>query len=253
MRRESRSAPCHPSLAWRPTRTCTVCGRHSTGGSRSRRAWHHLADTLVTAVALVAMAAVPGLLITPQADAATAEWGLAELMQGLAQRGAERALFVEKKYIAILDKPVESSGELRYTPPDRLEKRTLKPKPESVVLERDRLAIERGTFKQSIRLEDYPGIAAFIDTIRGTLAGDRKALERVYRLELHGNQERWTLVMYPSDAGLAAMVLRIDVGGIRDRVRSIEVLQADGDRSVMTVDPIARAAGPGTPEKARPQ
>ena len=223
-------------------------GWHSAGGFRPGNGWLGVARTLV---AVVATAGVSALLITQRA--AAADWAVAELMQGLAQRGAERALFVEKKYIAILDKPVESSGELRYTPPDRLEKRTLKPKPESIVLEGDRLAIERGSFRQSIRLQDYPGIAAFIDSIRGTLAGDRKALERVYRLELHGNQERWTLVMYPSDVVLAAMVLRIDVGGIHDRVRSIEILQTDGDRSVMTVEPIARAPAPAVPEKARPQ
>ena len=88
-------------------------------------------------------AAAAGLLIAAPA-APAAEWGIAQLMQGLAQRGAERALFVEKKFIAILDQPLESSGELRYVPPDRLEKRTLKPRPESLVLEGDRLVIERG-------------------------------------------------------------------------------------------------------------
>lgn len=201
----------------------------------------------VIAQAVVVAAAAPAV------PAAAEPWTVARLMQALAGRGSERALFTEKKIIALLDKPIEASGELRYVPPDRLEKRTLKPRPELLVLERGVLTVERGGQKHTLRLADYPEIAAVVDSIRGTLAGDRKGLERVYRLELHGNQERWTLVMYPSDAGLAAMVLRIDVGGIRDRVRSIEVLQADGDRSVMTVDPIARAAGPGTPEKARPQ
>jgi hypothetical protein len=30
-------------------------------------------------------------------------------------------------------------------------------------------------------------------------------------------------------------VLRVDVTGARDRVRSIEIRQADGDRSLMTI------------------
>ena len=174
-------------------------------------------------------------------------------MQELAQRGAERALFVEKKFIAILDRPLESSGELRYVPPDRLEKRTLRPKPELLVLDRERLSVERGKQTQTLRLSDYPEIAAFVESLRGTLAGDRKALERVYRLELHGDRERWTLVMFPSDARLAAMVLRIDVTGTRDRVRSIEILQADGDRSVMTVEPLVGAAATAGPARSAPQ
>lgn len=200
----------------------------------------------------VFFAATAGLLFAAQ-TAQAAEWGIAQLMQGLAQRGAERALFVEKKFIAILDKPLESSGELRYVPPDRLEKRTLKPRPESLVLDRDSLAIERGNQKRSLRLQDYPEIGVFVESLRGTLAGDRKALERVYRLELHGNQDRWTLVMYPSDDKLAAIVLRIDVTGTRDRVRSIEILQADGDRSLMTVEPLVGAAAAAGPARSAPQ
>ena len=200
-------------------------------------------------VALLFAAGAGPLCVTP-----AAAWGIAELMQGLAQRGAERATFVEKKYLAILDQPLESSGELRYVPPDRLEKRTLKPQPETAILERDLLTLERGNQKRTLRLREYPEIAVFIESIRSTLGGDRKALERVYRLELHGAQERWTLVMFPSDAKLAAMVLRIDVTGTRDRVRGIEILQADGDRSVLSVERIAGAAAPpgsaGTPGAA---
>jgi hypothetical protein len=200
-------------------------------------------------VRAVFFAAVAGLLfVAPTAQAA--EWGIAQLMQSLAQRGAERASFVERKFIAILDKPLESSGELRYIPPDRLEKRTLKPKPELLVLDRDRFSVERGNQTHSLRLSDYPEIAAFVESLRGTLAGDRKALERFYRLELYGNQERWTLVMFPSDTKLAALVLRIDVTGTRERVRSIEILQTDGDRSLMTVE---RIAGTASAAKAAPQ
>jgi hypothetical protein len=203
-------------------------------------------------VEAIFFAAIAGLLVAAQ-TAQAAEWGIAQLMQGLAQRGAERALFVEKKFIAILDKPLESSGELRYVPPDRLEKRTLKPRSESLVLDRERLSMERGNQKHSLRLQDYPEIAVFVESLRGTLAGDRKALERVYRLELHGNEEHWTLVMYPSDARFATMILRIDVTGTRDSVRSIAILQADGDRSVMTVEPIAGVAGAASAARTAPQ
>ena len=64
-----------------------------------------------------------------------AAWDITQLMQGLAQNKSGRASFVETKHIAMLDKPVESSGELLFTAPGRLEKRTFKPKPESVLIE----------------------------------------------------------------------------------------------------------------------
>jgi outer membrane lipoprotein-sorting protein len=81
---------------------------------------------------------------------------VAQLMQGLAQARSGHAVFTEKKFIAMLDKPVESSGELFYRAPDRLEKRTLKPKPESMILDGDTIVIERGRQKHTLQLQDYP-------------------------------------------------------------------------------------------------
>jgi hypothetical protein len=85
-----------------------------------------------------------------------ADWNVARLMQSLAQQRGGKVAFSEKKYIALLDRPVESSGELVYQPPARLEKRTLKPNFESLVLDRDTLVVERGKQKYTLRLQQYP-------------------------------------------------------------------------------------------------
>lgn len=169
-----------------------------------------------------------------------AGWDLDQLMRDLAQTRSGHASFVEKKSIAMLDKPVESSGELFYSAPDRLEKRTLKPKPESMTVEAGTLLIERGRQKHRLQLQDYPELAAFIESIRGTLAGDRKALERNYRLSLDGGVEQWTLQLLPVDEKMLAVVKRIRIAGARDAVRTIEITQADGDSSLMLIEPLAR-------------
>ena len=168
-----------------------------------------------------------------------AEWDIDQLMRGLAQTRSGHAGFVEKKFIAMLDKPVESSGELFYTAPDRLEKRTIKPKPESMAVDARTMVIERGRQKHRLQLQDYPELAAFIDSIRGTLAGDRKALERNYRMSLDGTAERWTLQLLPVDEKMQAVVKRIRIEGVRYEVRSIEITQADGDRSLMLIEKLA--------------
>ena len=168
-----------------------------------------------------------------------AEWDIEQLMRGLAQIRSSQAGFVEKKFIAMLDRPIESSGELLYTAPDRLEKRTLKPKPESMIVEHGALMIERGRQKHRLQLQDYPELAAFIDSIRGTLAGDRKALERNYRLGLEGTAVRWTLQLLPVDEKMRAVVKHIRIAGVRDAVRSIEITQVDGDSSLMLIEKLA--------------
>jgi hypothetical protein len=165
-------------------------------------------------------------------------WDVDTLMRGLAQHEGGRARFVETKSIALLDKPVVSSGELLYVPPARLEKRTLKPKPELMILDGDLLRLERGKHKFTVRLSEQPEAMAFVDSLRGTLSGDKAALEKSYKLRLSGNEERWTLDLLPNDQRIAAFVLRIVFGGTRNRVEWIRYQQADGDSSVMTIEPI---------------
>ena len=167
-----------------------------------------------------------------------ADWDMDQLMRTLAQTRSGQARFVEKKTIAILEQPVESSGELLYTAPDRLEKRTIKPKPETMVVQGDNLEIDRGRQKIKLQLQEYPELAAFIDSIRGTLAGDRKALERSYQLSLEGSAQSWTLRLVPVGSKMKQVVALIRITGTRDELRSIDVTQVDGDRSLMLIEKV---------------
>ena len=174
------------------------------------------------------------LLVSPIVQAAPLS--IAQLMASLAKHPQGAATFTEKKTISILDQPVESSGELLFIAPARLEKRTLKPRPETMVLDGDTLTLERGRRKHVLHLKDYPEVAGMIESIRAILAGDREALERVYHLALDGSQERWTLVLTPLDPKVGAVIARIRMEGAKDVVRSVEILQADGDSSLMTIE-----------------
>lgn len=170
-------------------------------------------------------------------DAVAGPWSVDQLMHAMSLNRGGRASFTEKKFIALLDKPVESSGELVYRAPAHLEKHTLKPQPDSLVLDQDTLTIEREGQKRSLQLEDYPEVAAFVDSIRGTLAGDQAALERAYRMTLEGSPERWKLVLLPTVPEMLAQVVRISIEGAGVDLSSIEIQQADGDRSVMSITP----------------
>ena len=181
---------------------------------------------------------VAGLLLASLALPACAAFDVGQLMNDLARHKGGKAKFVEKKYISLLDKPVVSTGEMSYTAPDRLEKRTLTPKPELLLLDKEVLSIEREKQKLSINLSNQPEALAFIDSIRGTLTGNRAALEKNYLLHLAGTQDKWVLTLLPSEQKIAALVLRIVVTGSKNQIRSIEYLQADGDRSVLSIEPL---------------
>lgn len=171
--------------------------------------------------------------------AQAADWDLARLFEALAKQKPSRVAFHESKYLSLLDRPVESSGELAFTPPDRLEKRTLKPRVESIVVESNRVTLERAGKRQSFGLGDYPGVAVMVESMRGTLAGDLAMLTRNYSIALDGTQARWRIVLRPLDPALGALAERIEIAGAQATVTTVAIFQADGDRSLMTLKPLA--------------
>jgi hypothetical protein len=170
-------------------------------------------------------------------DAPATTQDLDRLMALLAKRQHGHVTFVEEHFLAVLDRPTESSGELLYDAPDRLEKRTLKPKPESVILEHGVITARRGHRTYVLNLSDYPQIVPLIDSIRATLAGDRASLERIFKVTLDGPLEHWTLSLLPSDSSVAKSVKQIRIEGAQDAIHTVEIQQADGDRSLLTIGP----------------
>lgn len=158
-----------------------------------------------------------------------------EVMRLLAMRQHGRVEFVEQHFLAVLNHPIESSGEMRYDAPDHLEKRTLLPRPENLVLAGGELTVERGGHIHVLDLHRYPEIQPFVESIRATLAGDRAALERVFRVEFTGTVDRWSLALVPVNPSLAKSVAEIHIDGMRDNLLRVEIRQPDGDRSLMTL------------------
>ena len=116
--------------------------------------------------------------------------------------------------------------------------RTYTPKVETMVLYKDTLSLERDRRKMQIQLSQRPEVAAFVESIRSTLQGNRASLERNYTLKLTGTADAWTLTLVPIEQRIAALLQRITLSGARQQVLGIEYLQADGDRTEMTIEPV---------------
>jgi outer membrane lipoprotein-sorting protein len=197
-----------------------------SGGRPSARLGAALfAAALVAASAMGAEPAAPG------------AWDLKRLMHELAQVKSARARFVESRQLAILSAPLESSGTLIYAAPGRLEKHTLAPRAESLVLDGDRLTLENKAQNQrrSFALQQYPEIWALVESMRSTLAGDLAALQRYYQVGLDGSESQWRLTLKPVEPGMQKLVGEIRIGGSGNQVGSVEIIETGGDRSVMTI------------------
>ena len=159
------------------------------------------------------------------------------LMHELAARRSSHVAFTEVRRLAVLDRPLESSGELFYQAPDRLEKRIEKPHPETLVLAHGVLSATRGKHTRTVELAAWPQLAPLLESLRATLSGDRAALERIFSVDLSGDAARWTLRLTPRDPEAARAVSQVILTGENAHLGTVEILEADGDRSLLTLGP----------------
>lgn len=179
------------------------------------------------------------------AGQASSQDELGRLMQLLAQRKHGEVTYVEKDYFSVLERPLSSSGILIYDAPDHLEKRMLRPREESVVLDHGEVTMQRGHRTYHIDLSSYPQLAPYVDAIRATMAGDRAALERVFKVSFEGDLKHWRLGLVPLDGKVARGVRSIRIEGAEGDVQSVEIDKPNGDRSLMTMAAPAPQGPPG--------
>jgi len=160
---------------------------------------------------------------------------LHELMQQLAQVKSARGKYVERKHLAMLDTPLDSSGTLLYLAPGRVEKHMLSPRRESLILDGDTLVIESKGQRRAFALQDHPVVWAFAESIRSTLKGDLATLQRFYEVRLEGDKSAWRLRLRPKEARMRQAASEINLGGSGAWVNLIEVQEAGGDHSVTKI------------------
>lgn len=167
--------------------------------------------------------------------AGAADLSFEQLLAELHAHAHRQDRFTERLTTPLLDRPVEASGELFYDAPDHLEKRTLKPRPERLVLEGRALTVERRQRTHHTTLDEFPELAPYIESIRATLAGDRAALERLFRVEFQSHGTDWSLGLVPLATSRTVGVARIRIEGTAGEVRSVLIERTNGDRSVLVL------------------
>lgn len=149
---------------------------------------------------------------------------------------ASDATFMEKRDIALLDKPIESSGTLHYRAPDYLEKNTLSPQEDHLVVSGKAVSLDPAKGRtRHFTVDQAPEAAALIESIRGTLAGDDVALLHYYDVQIHGTLSNWQLVLVPTTPRVQALVDSIQISGSGNAVQTVETNEHGGDHTVMTI------------------
>ncbi len=183
--------------------------------------------------------------LLPPARGRAADDELERLFSELATRRERQARFTERKSSMLLRAPVESSGTLVFRAPDILEKVTSEPLRESVRIEGNVVTYEgapvRGSVqKRTFALSDAPLLAALIESLRATLAGDLPGLRRHYEVSWSGlqPQKTWQLTLVPRERALLDAVTKVILRGAGSEVSTVEIVEANGDLTVTRITPL---------------
>jgi len=194
----------------------------------------------LVAGALVAGAAAAGIAQAADAPTPAGGWDLDALMAGLRQVRTASAHFVELKTVHMLNRPIQATGTLKYVAPDKLEKITVTPAPETIRLDGGTLTGKQANGDDfSVDIGGHSEIGALVEGIRSTLAGDLPTLRRYYGIAFAGGPDHWQMDLVPKDHWVREKVERIRILGTGTVIGIIVVDEKDGDRSEMTITPDA--------------
>ncbi|GMR20584.1 MAG: hypothetical protein BMS9Abin36_1180 [Gammaproteobacteria bacterium] len=176
------------------------------------------------------------------------EMTIESLMSALAITQHAEQTFTERRYSELLTRPLVFRGMLRYKKPDYLEKHVQTPRDQRFIIKGDTLTVERNEqgkrVKHVISLEGFPIMAALTQGLRATMAGDQAQLEKLFTLELSGTYRKWHLLLTPrpeddpeNDETLADVIEAMKLSGDAQHVLRVEIIEKEGDRSVMVINP----------------
>ncbi|HZE90665.1 MAG TPA: LolA-related protein [Rhizobacter sp.] len=185
-------------------------------------------------------------LLLPAPLRAQTAFGLPQLTQLLSQAKSGEASFTETRTVSILEQTLKSSGRLSFAAPDTFVRETLKPRQEKVAVVGNKVTLSSGSRSRTVPLDSVPEAAVIMEAIRGTLTGNRELLERHFGATVSGNAQRWTLELVPLESRLQELVKSVQLTGQQALVREVVVAMADGDRSVMSIEPVTPSAKPAS-------
>ena len=195
----------------------------------------HRPDRRCFAAALLLVVALP----TARPAQAAPAFDLAALTTLLGRNRSGDATFTESRRIEMLDRTLASSGRLSFRAPDIFVRETLSPRREKLAVSGNTLTMSFGERSRTMQLDASPEAAVIVEAIRGTLTGNRESLERLFESTVSGSAGQWSLDLVPRDLRLRGQVASVRVAGRDALVNEVAVLLADGDKSVMTISPLA--------------
>ena len=202
-------------------------------------------------LALLLAAACCRAAAVPAAPPPAGGFGIDGLLPHLARPAPSQTPFLEAHFSALLTRPLIVAGRLDYLGPDALAREVDVPYHERAEIRGGEVTLEReGERPQHFSLDRAPALRSLLASFTALLGGRVAALERHFRLDLHGDRAHWTLGLTPRDPEVHQRIRALTVSGSGYDLRCLTTFQANGDVTVTLVSQAARARAPASPNRA---
>ncbi len=161
-------------------------------------------------IAALTLGAGPAVADTPAATSAAPPAGL---ISGTPATGAKQdpvfklleqqrfaCKFAEEKHVALLARPLKSSGTITFDRDRGIARAVTTPKPQLVVLTKTTLKIVKGKTVEEIPLTKSKDLKAFAMIFPTLLRGERTELEKSFVIGLYGSETAWWALSFAPKA-----------------------------------------------------
>jgi outer membrane lipoprotein-sorting protein len=169
-----------------------------------------------------------------------AEDSFSTVMARMKPQEAVSIHYEEVRHLELLDKPWQGSGFLYALPPDRMIKEQWKPNREIMGADGKRLYYydPSNDVRHSAEMRSDDPMSTHLDAFRALLNGNRELIDSLYRVEFYSAPERWQLTLTAKAREAGAAPAKIVISGLPEQpADKIEMRQADGDRSELSLRP----------------
>ena len=171
------------------------------------------------------------------------EWDVSRLMHQFSRVVHAKLVFKETRRSAFVMTDLVTEGHIEYRQPDYIEKNTVSPIVEKVVIDGDSMSIEKKgqvgkrddmVHIQKYRVKSHPVLTITVESLRAILVGDIDRLNEGFEIKLDGSRTDWKLDLTPKTPDILNYFKQVLLYGSDARIHKVVSIQADGDQS--TVD-----------------
>lgn len=146
-----------------------------------------------------------------------------------------RVEFRELRSNAMFAESLELTGFLEYLEDGEMRKVVETPFEEAFRVRSDRVELERHGETRVLPISKSRGLRTMLGGIEAILAGQTERLEKLFRYELTGEENAWSLQLTPRSRRVAKQLQSLTVTGDMEAVTSIRIDLAGGEQHLMEI------------------